>query len=163
NFYWKTLDHIAELQLTAADRLLVVGPLYHVGAFDLPGFALFEVGGSLTILRDFDANDALQAIQDDKLTGAWLAPITLTRLLALPEFKTYDRDSLKWVVGGGERTPAQRIEAFGTLFPKGHYVDAYGLTETCSGDTMMQAGREIEKIGSAGRALSHVRIQIRDG
>lgn len=163
NFYWKTLDHISELQLTAADRLLVVGPLYHVGAFDLPGFALFEVGGSLTILRDFDAGEALQAIEQGKLTGAWLAPIMLNRLLALPESKDYDLSSLKWVVGGGERTPAQRIEAFGSLFPNGRYVDAYGLTETCSGDTMMQAGREIEKIGSAGRALSHVRIQIRDG
>src|SRR3546814_15591638 len=87
----------------------------------------------------------------------------LNRLLALPESKYYYLSSLKWVVGGGERTPAHRIEAFGSLFPNGLYVDAYGLTETCSGDTMMQAGREIEKIGSAGRALSHVRIQIRDG
>src|SRR5690606_9103432 len=109
------------------------------------------------------ANAALQAIQDDKLTGAWLAPIMLNRLLALPDSGDYERSSLKWVVGGGERTPAQRIEAFGSLFPEGRYVDAYGLTETCSGDTMMQAGREIEKIGSAGRALTHVRIQIRDG
>ncbi|MGB6103126.1 MAG: AMP-binding protein [Pusillimonas sp.] len=163
NFYWKTLDHISELQLTAEDRLLVAGPLYHVGAFDLPGFALFEVGGSLTILRDFDAAAALRAVEADRLTGAWLAPIMLNRLLALSEYQDYDRDSLKWVVGGGERTPAQRIEAFGSLFPRGRYVDAYGLTETCSGDTMMQAGREIEKIGSAGRALSHVRIEIRDG
>src|SRR3546814_18923939 len=82
---------------------------------------------------------------------------------SLPESKDYDLGMLKWGVGGGERTPAQLIEAFGSLFPNGRYVDAYGLTETCSGDTMMQAGREIEKIGSAGRALSHVRIQIRDG
>lgn len=163
NFYWKTLDHISELQITAADRLLVAGPLYHVGAFDLPGLAMFEVGGSITILRDFDADACLQAIQDDQLTGAWFAPVMLNRLLALPEREQYDRDSLKWVVGGGERTPIQRIQAFGSLFPKGRYVDAYGLTETCSGDTMMQAGREIEKIGSAGRALSHVRVEIRDG
>ena len=44
NYYWKCLDHIAVLQLTARDRLLVVGPLYHVGAFDLPGLALLIVG-----------------------------------------------------------------------------------------------------------------------
>jgi fatty-acyl-CoA synthase len=163
NFYWKTLDHISELQITASDRLLVAGPLYHVGAFDLPGLALFEVGGSITILRDFDADACLQAIQDDQLTGAWFAPVMLNRLLALPERERYNRGSLKWVIGGGERTPVQRIQAFGSLFPKGRYVDAYGLTETCSGDTMMQAGLEIEKIGSAGRALSHVRIEIRDG
>src|SRR3546814_17218409 len=79
NFYWKTLDHISELQLTAADRLLVVGPLYHVGAFALPGFALFEVGGSLPILRDFDEGEALQAIEQGKLPGEWVAPNTLIR------------------------------------------------------------------------------------
>ena len=42
------------------------------------------------------------------------------------------------------------------------YIDAYGLTETCGGDTFMEAGREIEKIGSTGRAIAHVEIEIRD-
>ena len=44
---------------------------------------------------------------------------------------------------------------------RGRYVDGYGLTESCSGDTLMEAGREIEKIGSVGRALAHVEIEIR--
>lgn len=162
NFYWKTLDHICELGLTRDDRLLVVGPLYHVGAFDLPGMALLLVGGSLTILRDFDAEPVLAAIQSEKLTGAWLAPIMLNRLLALKNRDDYDVSSLKWVIGGGERTPVERIQSFKSLFTQGRYIDAYGLTETCSGDTMMQAGQEIAKIGSAGRALAHVEIDIRD-
>jgi fatty-acyl-CoA synthase len=33
NHYWKCLDHILALGLSASDRMLVVGPLYHVGAF----------------------------------------------------------------------------------------------------------------------------------
>ncbi len=44
----------------------------------------------------------------------------------------------------------------------GRYIDACGLTESCSGDTMMEPGREIEKIGSVGRALAHVEVEIRD-
>jgi len=47
-------------------------------------------------------------------------------------------------------------------FPNARYVDAYGLTETCAADTMMEAGREIEKIGSVGRAVAHVEVEIRD-
>lgn len=162
NFYWKTLDHICELGLTLADRLLVVGPLYHVGAFDLPGFAVLVTGGSMTIMRDFDAQQVLQAIEDGQLTGAWLPPVMLNRLLALKNHGDYDVSTLRWVVGGGERTPIERIVSFSTLFTHGRYIDAYGLTETCSGDTMMQAGQELLKIGSAGRALAHVRIEIRD-
>ena len=48
------------------------------------------------------------------------------------------------------------------LFRHGRYIDAYGLTESCSGDTFMEAGMEIAKIGSTGRAVPHVGIQIRD-
>ena len=70
--------------------------------------------------------------------------------------------SLRWVIGGGERTPEARIRAFSEFFTQGRYIDAYGMTETCSGDTLMEAGREIEKIGSVGRALAHVEIEIRD-
>ena len=48
------------------------------------------------------------------------------------------------------------------FFENARYIDAYGLTETCGGDTFMETGREIEKIGSTGRAIAHVEIEIRD-
>lgn len=162
NFYWKTLDHICELGLTAQDRLLVVGPLYHVGAFDLPGFAVFLTGGSMHVMRDFDAEQVLVAIEQQRVTGAWLPPVMLNRLLALKNRGDYDMSTVRWVIGGGERTPVERIVSFSTLFRHGRYIDAYGLTETCSGDTMMQAGQEHRKIGSAGRPLAHVQVEIRD-
>ena len=37
NLYWKNADHVVALGLNGGDKLLVTGPLYHVGAFDLPG------------------------------------------------------------------------------------------------------------------------------
>src|SRR6516162_9334835 len=49
NFYWKSAAHVVALGLSAVDRLLVAGPLYHVGAFDLPGVAVLWVGGTLSI------------------------------------------------------------------------------------------------------------------
>ncbi len=162
NFYWKCMEHVIALGLSAADRLLVVGPLYHVGAFDLPGVAVLWVGGTLCIHREFDAAAALAAIEAERLTGAWLAPVMLGRLLALEGREKYDLSSLKWCIGGGEKTPEARIRAFGELFHHGRYIDAYGLTESCSGDTFMEAGMEIAKIGSTGRATPHVAIEIRD-
>ncbi|KRE05862.1 acyl-CoA synthetase [Bosea sp. Root381] len=162
NFYWKCSDHIVALELNAGNRLLVTGPLYHVGAFDLPGMAVLWVGGMLCILRDFSAEAALAAIARERLDGAWLAPVMTSAMLAAAPTSGLDLTSLRWVVGGGERTPEARIRSFGESFPRARYVDAYGLTETCSGDTLMEAGREIEKIGSVGRALAHVEISIRD-
>ena len=162
NYYWKCLDHINTLQLDKDSRLLVTGPLYHVGAFDLPGLAVFQAGGQIIVLREFDAKEVLAQVDHHGITGIWLAPVMLNRLLAFDNPQAYQRNSVRWVIGGGERTPVERIQAFTTLFPEGRYIDAYGLTETCSGDTMMMAGKEIEKIGSAGVALPNVRIEICD-
>ncbi len=162
NLAWKTIDHIVALGLTADTRLLVVGPLYHVGAFDLPGIAVLWTGGMMLIHRAFDPEAVLASIQNERLDGAWLAPVMTTALLTYPGRDAFDVSSLRWVIGGGERTPEKRIHAFTEYFGKARYIDAYGLTETCSGDTMMEPGREIEKIGSTGRALPHVRIEIRD-
>ena len=161
NYHWKCLDHTSALGLSAQDRLLVVGPLYHVGAFDLPGLAVLQAGGLLAVQRDFDEPAVLALIERERLTGAWLAPVMLSRLLAWPERGRHELRSLRWVIGGGERTPEQRIRDFGQLFPAGRYIDAYGLTESCSGDTLMDPGRELEKIGSTGRALAHVELSIR--
>jgi fatty-acyl-CoA synthase len=162
NYHWKCLDHIAVLGLHGAERLLVVGPLYHVGAFDLPGLAVLQMGGMLALLREFEPEPTLALIERERLTAAWMAPVMLNRLLALPERGRFDLSSLRWQIGGGERTPEERIREFGSLFRGGRYIDGYGLTESCSGDTLMEPGREIEKIGSTGRAMPHVEIEVRD-
>ncbi|MGE3691850.1 MAG: AMP-binding protein [Novosphingobium sp.] len=162
NFYAKSADQIVELGLSGSDKLLVCGPLYHVGAFDLPGVAVLWAGGMLCIQREFDADSAIELIAGQGLTGAWLAPVMTSGLLDSQAARPRDVSSLRWVIGGGERTPEARIRAFAEAFPAARYIDAYGLTETCGGDTMMEPGREIEKIGSVGRPLSQVDVEIRD-
>jgi fatty-acyl-CoA synthase len=162
NMYWKSADQTLVLGLNADTRLLVVGPLYHVGALDLPGIAVLWHGGLLSIHRHFEPAQALAAIEREKLNAAWFAPVMTTALLSCPERERYDVSSLKWAIGGGERTPEARIRAFTGLFKSARYIDAYGLTETVGGDTFMEAGREIEKIGSTGRAIAHVGVEIRD-
>ena len=161
NFYWKTADQTIALGLSAETRLLVVGPLYHVGALDLPGIAVLWHGGFIHIERNFEPEMALAAIAEDKLNAAWFAPVMTTAMLTCLTRNRYDVSSLKWAIGGGEKTPEVRIRAFSEYFRNARYIDAYGLTETVGGDTFMEAGREIEKIGSTGRAIAHVEIEIR--
>jgi fatty-acyl-CoA synthase len=162
NLYWKSADQTIALGLNADTRLLVVGPLYHVGALDLPGISVLWHGGMLSVHRNFEPEQALQSIENEKLNAAWLAPVMTTAILACPSRDRYDVSSLKWAIGGGEKTPEVRIRAFSEFFKNARYIDAYGLTETVGGDTFMEPGREIEKIGSTGRAIAHVEIEIRD-
>jgi len=162
NFYWKTMDQAAALQQSAQDKLLVVGPMYHVGGIDLPGLGVLWMGGTLVIHRDFEPEAALQSIQDERITCAWFAPVMTNMVLNLPDRDRFDVSSLQWCIGGGERTPESRIREFTELFTNSRYIDAYGLTESFGGDTLMEAGMEIEKIGSTGRAILHVEVDIRD-
>lgn len=162
NFYWKSADQVLVLGLDRDTRLLVAGPLYHVGALDLPGIAVLWQGGMLSIQRDFDAAQCLAAIEADRLDAAWLAPVMTTSILTCPARERHDVSSLRWAIGGGEKTPEARIRAFSQYFTNARYIDAYGLTETVGGDTFMEPGREIEKIGSTGRPVAHVEIEIRD-
>jgi fatty-acyl-CoA synthase len=162
NIYWKSADHVLALGLSRDTRLLVAGPLYHVGALDLPGIAVLWQGGMLSIQRDFDAAQCLAAIEADRLNAAWLAPVMTTSMLTHPDRGRYDVSSLRWAIGGGEKTPETRIRAFSQYFTNARYIDAYGLTETGGGDTFMQLGLEIAKIGSTGRPVAHVEIEIRD-
>ena len=162
NFYAKSADLIVELELSRATRLLVVGPLYHVGAFDLPGLAVLWAGGMLAIQREFDADGALDLIAELGLTGAWTAPVMAAALIDAQRAGPREVASLQWLIGGGERTPESRIRAFAATFGNARYIDAYGLTETCGGDTLMERGREIAKIGSVGRPLPQVDVAICD-
>ncbi len=162
NFYWKSADHVLVLGLNCDTRLLVAGPLYHVGALDLPGIAVLWQGGMLSIQRDFDATQCLAAIESDRLNAAWFAPVMTTSILTCPDRERYDVSSLRWAIGGGERTPEARIRTFSQYFTNARYIDAYGLTETVGGDTFMEPGLEITKIGSTGRPVAHVEIEIRD-
>ena len=162
NMYWKSADQTLALGLNADTRLLVVGPLYHVGALDLPGIAVLWHGGLLSVHRNFEPEQALAAIEREKLNAAWFAPVMTTAILTHPSRDHYDVSSLKWAIGGGEKTPEARIRAFSEFFKGARYIDGYGLTESVGGDTLMEAGSEIEKIGSTGRALAHVEVEIRD-
>ena len=162
NFYWKCIDHVMALDIGRGDKLLAVGPLYHVGALDLPGLAVLWMGGCMCLHREFDADAALASIEAHRLTCGWMAPVMTNAVLGLGNAGDYHVGTFKWLIGGGERTPEQRIREFTGVFPNARYIDAYGMTETVSGDTFMEPGREIEKIGSTGRALAHVEIAIFD-
>src|SRR5439155_5039181 len=115
-------------------------------------------GGMLSIQRDFEASHCLSAIEADRLDAAWLAPVMTTSMLTCADRERYDVSSLRWAIGGGEKTPEVRIRAFSRYFTNARYIDAYGLTETVGGDTFMEPGLEIAKIGSTGRPVAHVEI-----
>jgi acyl-CoA synthetase (AMP-forming)/AMP-acid ligase II len=164
NFYWKTIGHVAEFGLSAADRTLMAGPMYHVGAFDLPGIGTWWAGGSLVILPRFDVPELLAAIERDRPTNVWLAPAmvnaVLTAIARSPELGQRGTESIRFITGGGEKTPLPLIERLLAAFPSARFADAYGLTETVSGDTFNDQAHTLSKIGSVGKPVVNLDVRI---
>jgi len=164
NFYWKTIAHVAEFGISAADRTAMVGPMYHVGAFDLPGIGTWWVGGSLVILPRFDVPDLLATIERERPTNVWLAPAMVNAVLNAvaqsPELGRHSTASIRFITGGGEKTPVTLIERLLAAFPSARFADAYGLTETVSGDTFNDQAHIVSKIGSVGKPVVNLEVKI---
>ncbi|HEY1572282.1 MAG TPA: long-chain fatty acid--CoA ligase [Pseudonocardiaceae bacterium] len=162
NVLWKNFAHIVEFGLTAADTTLVCGPLYHVGGLDLPGLGTLHAGGRLILLRTFDARAVVDTIERDRPTNIWLAPSMMNAVLRVPDIASRDMSSIRFIIGGGEKMPVPLVERIRTAFPTSWFADAYGLTETASGDTFNDRDHMLSKIGSVGRPVSHLRVRILD-
>jgi acyl-CoA synthetase (AMP-forming)/AMP-acid ligase II len=162
NVQAKNLAHIVHFGLTAADTTLVCGPLYHVGGLDMPALGVLYAGGSVVLQRKFDPRAALRAIRDHRVTNAWLAPAMVNAVLEVPDRESYDTSSMRFVLGGGEKTPEPVLRRIMNAFPNAWFADAYGLTETVSGDTFLDREHALSKLGSVGRPVPHTRVRIVD-
>jgi acyl-CoA synthetase (AMP-forming)/AMP-acid ligase II len=58
-------------------------------------------------------------------------------ILALPGIEQRDLSSVRLIIDGGEKMPIPLIERIQRTFPSAWFADAYGLTETVSGDTFL--------------------------
>ncbi|MGW0007368.1 acyl-CoA synthetase [Nocardia grenadensis] len=162
NLLWKNLAHILEFSLTGQDNTLVCGPLYHVGAMDLPGLATLHAGGRLSLLERFAAATVVEALVAIRPSNIWLAPSMMNAILQLPDIAGRNTSSLRFITGGGEKMPIPLLDRIAEAFPTAWFADAYGLTETVSGDTVNDAAHMRSKVGSVGRPVAHVQIAVFD-
>jgi acyl-CoA synthetase (AMP-forming)/AMP-acid ligase II len=162
NLAWKNFAHIAELGFTAADVGLACGPLYHVGALDLTTTSLIAVGARNIIHRTFEAEGVVAEIERSRVTTVWMAPAMLRAVLDVPGTTDRDLSSVRLLIAGGEKMPIPVIERLQEVFPTAWFADAYGLTETVSGDTFLDRASARTKRGSVGRPCQYLELDIWD-
>ena len=161
NLAWKNLAHIVEFGFTSGDLGLACGPLYHVGALDLTTTSLIAAGATIIIHRVFDAPEVVDEIERSRVTTVWLAPAMVNAIMALPDIEQRDLSSVRLVINGGEKMPIPLIERLQRTFPSAWFADAYGLTETVSGDTFLDRDSIVSKLGSVGRPCLYLELEIR--
>jgi acyl-CoA synthetase (AMP-forming)/AMP-acid ligase II len=83
-------------------------------------------------------------------------------IMALPDVETRDLSSVRVVINGGEKMPIPLIERIQRTFSSAWFADAYGLTETVSGDTFLDRDSLITKLGSVGRPCVYLELEVWD-
>jgi fatty-acyl-CoA synthase len=162
NLAWKNYAHVTEFGFTSADVGLACGPLYHVGALDLVTTTMIAVGATTVIHRVFDAARVVDEIERSHVTCMWTAPAMVRAILEVPGIEERDLSSVRVLIAGGEKMPIPFIERLSRTFPSAWFADAYGLTETVSGDTFLDRASTVSKLGSVGRPCLYLELDIWD-
>jgi acyl-CoA synthetase (AMP-forming)/AMP-acid ligase II len=162
NLAWKNLAHLVEFGFTSDDIGLACGPLYHVGALDLTTTSLIAAGATTILHRSFDAQQVVDELERSRVTTVWLAPAMVNAIMALPDIEQRDLSCVRLIINGGEKMPIPLIERIQRTFPSAWFADAYGLTETVSGDTFLDRDSLVTKLGSVGRECVYLELDIWD-
>ena len=91
----------------------------------LPTLAL---GGTVVLMRKFDALEALELCQKHRVTHAMLVPVQYKRMLALPEFGRFDLSAFKVKLSTSAPLGEPLKREIVARWP-GRMIESYGLTE----------------------------------
>jgi len=156
----------------SGDAALVCVPPYHVAGV---GAALSNpyAGRKMVYLRRFDPQTWLRLARAEEVTSATVVPTMLDRIVDALEQEPTELPTLRTLAYGGAKAPLPLVRKTLDLLPDVGLVNAYGLTETSSTiavltpeDHRTAHGSDEEhvaqRLGSVGRAVPGVELQIRD-
>ncbi|MCG2623389.1 AMP-binding protein [Arthrobacter sp. I2-34] len=149
----------AELQLSAADRILVSSPLYHIAGLDAPGLGTLFTGGALVIMRKFDAAEALRLIQSHRVTGGIFVQAML-HALRDARGTGADLSSVRWLIFGA--AAGELYSDIRKQFPTARLIQSYGLTEGCSMVSCVPERLAVQKYGTVGTAVPFIEFRVVD-
>ncbi len=142
------------------DIFQVVPPLYHSASLNGIAVASVLLGAKLIIHKQFDPQEILQAIQDEKITCTW-GPATMWRMVIdYPDIKKYDMSSIKLIINGAMYMPAKMRKDLLSYFPDAAMGDTYGMTEASPCTTILRPENVLEKPASVGVPLTICDVKI---
>ncbi|CAM3312990.1 class I adenylate-forming enzyme family protein [Kibdelosporangium persicum] len=141
-------------QFDAADRHLVLGPLYHSAPLRFATHTLLS-GGSVLLPDRFDPAAAIAAMAEFRPTTAFCAPTHLKRIFAAGSPST---GSFRLLAHAGEACPDDLKRRVIDTFPADSVVEFYGSTEAQF--TVCRTSEWLSRPGTVGRARPGRRLTV---
>jgi acyl-CoA synthetase (AMP-forming)/AMP-acid ligase II len=111
-------------------RTLLSVPLFHVTGEVPVMLNSFVIGRCMVIMPKWDATEALQLIEKERISYFVGVPTMSLELMNHPDRHKYDLSSLKDITAGGAPRPVSHVERLKREFPDSQPALGYGLTET---------------------------------
>jgi 2-furoate---CoA ligase len=122
------LSQVVQHGLAFGERTLGVMPLYHtMGVHSMIAASL--VGGCLVVQPDWDPEQALRLIQDERIGSLYLAPTLFYDLVHHRRLASYDTSSVRAISYAGAPMTSALAEKVAAAFDPEVFVNHYGSTE----------------------------------
>ena len=141
---------------------ILIVPLFHVTGC-IPVMLGSMIGGSkLVIMYKWDAEKALELIQNEQVNNFVGVPTQSWDLVHSPRFGDFDTSSLRGVGGGGAPAPASQVDLVAKSVPGGSPNIGYGMTETNAYGPQNTGPDYVNHPTSTGRPMPIMQIDVRD-
>lgn len=159
NVMWNALNISADFGGGTDDVILHTAPLFHITPLSILLFGLY-FGGTSVLQKNFQPVSALEAIQEHRVTFAFMVPAMWQAVTQVPHVDQYDLRSLRICPSGGAPCPQPVIEFFLNLGCT--FFSAYGLTETSPCVLLLPSKYAQSKAGSVGMPVMHNEVRLVD-
>jgi fatty-acyl-CoA synthase len=157
---WNARASIAAHQLTAADHVLSVLPMFHVGGLCIQTIPALLAGARVTIHARFDPARWLADVAQARPTTSLMVPATLKAVIDHPDWARTELSSLRLVMAGSSIIARPLLQAFHRRgIPVGQ---VYGATETGPVSVVLGAREARDREGMAGWPALHSEIRLTD-
>ncbi|MBU4606204.1 MAG: AMP-binding protein [Proteobacteria bacterium] len=133
------------------DRLLMAMPIWHSSPLNNWFMGVQFVGGCTVLIREYHPLHFLQAVQDEKCTIYFGAPISyILPLQMIPHFDQFDLSSMRcWIYGGGPISGEVVLDLM-KRYQSENFYQVYGMTEAGPTGTTLFPWEQVAKAGSIG-------------
>ena len=149
---------------TELDRICVPVPFYHCFGMVMGNLASTSHGSCVVVpAPTFDPQATLRAVQDEACTSLYGVPTMFVSELALPEFESFDLQSLRTGIMAGSPCPAEIMKRVIEEMHMDEVTICYGMTETSPVSTQTRTDDSLEhRVSTVGRVHPHLEVKIAD-
>jgi long-chain acyl-CoA synthetase len=156
----ETCRRIAPLPMDGSVRTLVSVPLFHVTGCNSQLLPMCEGGGATVIMRAFDVQAFLRAINEERVNSLTSVPAIFWLAISQPNFSSIDTKNVRWVMYGGAPIAPDLVGRITHAFPHARVGNGFGLTETTSVATFLPHEFAHVRPDSVGFAAPVVDLQL---